>query len=204
MRCWASGGKSYAIPSQPWETLMSDTVVHWSMPGPAFLRGESVTLHPQGEDDVEFILEVLNDPDVWPSMGSYEPISEAQEREWIENADDDGVHLLICAEGERVGTIGLSDIHETWGLGELGYMVAPGAQGNGYATDAGRRLVRYAFEDRRLHKIKANAYGTNPASQRVLEKIGFEKEGVFESHAYVRGEYVDLHRYGLLEDDFDS
>lgn len=173
------------------------------MPGPVFLRGDEVTLHPQGEEDVEFLLELLNHPDVWPSLASYEPTTEAEEREWVENVGDhDGVHLLICADGEPVGTMGLNQIRETWGLAELGYMVAPDAQGNGYATDAGRRLVRYGFEDRRLHKIKANAFGTNPASQRVLEKIGFEKEGVFEDHAYVRGEYVDLHRYGLLAEDF--
>lgn len=173
------------------------------MPGPVFLRGEAVTLHAYKDADVEYLQELINHPDVWPSLSSIEPISESEEREWIENVgESDGVHLLICADGEPVGNVGLNRINETWGLAELGYMIDPEAQGNGYASDAGRRLVRYGFEDRRLHKIKANAFGTNAASQRVLEKIGFEKEGIFEEHAYVRGEYVDLYRYGLLAEDF--
>jgi len=171
---------------------------------PVFLRGDDVTLRPHSEADVQFLWELVNHPEVWPSLMTYEPYTEAQEREWVENAgEDEGTHFLVYAEDDPVGTIGLNGVNETWGLAELGYMIHPDAQGNGYATDAATRLVRYGFEDRRLHKIKANAFGPNEASQRVLEKVGFEKEGVFESHAYVRGEYVDLHRYGVLEDDFE-
>jgi ribosomal-protein-alanine N-acetyltransferase len=168
------------------------------MPGPVFLRGEDVTLHPHGEEDVQFLQRLINDPDVWPSLASFEPVTESEEREWIENNDEDGVTLLICVGDEPVGNIGLNGINEAWGLAELGYMIAPEAQGNGYATDAARRIVRYGFEDRRLHKIIANAYETNSASQRVLEKLGFQQEGVLRDQAYVRGEYLDVIRYGLL------
>lgn len=174
------------------------------MPGPVFLRGEDVTLHPQGDEDVQFLQELINHPDVWPSLSHIDPVTEAEEREWIEDTDRDSVDLLVCADGEPVGTIGLNQLNETWGLAELGYMIAPQAQGNGYATDAARRLARYGFEDRRLEKILANVYETNPASQRVLEKVGFEQEGVLREQAYVRGERLDVIRYGLLAHEFDA
>ncbi|QSG15236.1 GNAT family N-acetyltransferase [Halapricum desulfuricans] len=174
------------------------------MPGPVFLRGEDVTLHPQGEDDVEFLQRLINHPDVWPSLANAEPLSEAEEREWLEDTDSDSVDLLVCADGERVGTIGLSGFNETWGVAELGYMIDPASQGNGYATDAARRLVRYAFEDRRLHKVIANVYESNPASQHVLEAVGFQQEGVLREQAYVRGERVDVIRYGLLASEWDN
>jgi RimJ/RimL family protein N-acetyltransferase len=174
------------------------------MPGPVFLRGEAVTLRPFAEEDVDFVTELINDPRVWGSLASYRPKTESQEREWIENVGDgEGVHLLICADDQPVGTIGLSDVDETWGVAELGYMVSPDSQGHGYATDASRRLVRYAFGDLRLHKITANAYENNSASQRVLEKVGFQEEGQFRKHAYVRGEYLDVLRYGLLDSEVD-
>lgn len=173
------------------------------MPGPAFLHGEDVTLCVPGEGDIEFLTELVNHPDVWPSLAAYEPRPADEERAFVESlSDSEDVHLLICVDGDPKGIVGLNDVRPTWGLAELGYMLHPDAWGSGYTTDAARRLVRYAFEDRRLHKVKANAFDTNPASQRVLEKVGFSQEGTFREHAYVRGEYVDVHRYGLLAEEF--
>jgi RimJ/RimL family protein N-acetyltransferase len=79
----------------------------------------------------------------------------------------------------------------------------PSAWGNGYATDALREICRYGFDERRLNKVVARAYETNPASNRVLEKVGFEQEGTFRQEAFVRGEFVDIHRYGLLAAEFE-
>lgn len=173
------------------------------MPGSTFLRGERITLRPIESDDAEFLAETINHPDVWGNLSLYEPMSVQQERDWIDHvADEDDVHLLICADGDPVGTIGLNRINTAWGVAEMGYYVHPDAQRRGYATDAARRMVRYAFEDQRLHKVYANVYTHNDASRRVLESVGFQREGVFREHAYVRGERVDVHRYGLLVDEF--
>ena len=175
------------------------------MPGPTFLRGETVTLRPIEAEDAEFLAETINHPDVWPTLAAVDPLSTDDEREWIESiSDDDDIHLLICADGDPVGTIGLNRIHDVWGTAELGYYVHPGAQGNGYATDATRRLVRYAFEDRRLEKVYANVYAGNDASRAVLESVGFQQEGVFRKHAHVRGERIDVYRYGVLAGGFEA
>lgn len=173
------------------------------MPGPVFLHGEDVTLRVPGSADVPFLQELINDPEVWPSLTQYAPTTESQEQEFVESMGENGdVHLLICAEDEPVGIIGLNNVNETWGIAELGYMLTPDAWGQGYATDAARRLVGYAFDQRRLHKVKANAFEPNAASQRVLEKVGFTQEGMFREHAYIDGEYIDIYRYGLLESEF--
>lgn len=65
--------------------------------------------------------------------------------------------------------------------------------------DAVRSLAGYAFDERRLHRVAADVYAPNDASKRVLEKVGFEREGVRRSHAFVEGEHVDVYEYGLLE-----
>lgn len=77
-------------------------------------------------------------------------------------------------------------------------MLAPESWGNGYATDALEAVCGYAFEERRLHKVYATAFETNPASRRVLEKAGFTEEGVLRQEGFAAGRHVDLHRYGLL------
>ncbi|CCQ34716.1 putative acetyltransferase protein [Halorhabdus tiamatea SARL4B] len=175
------------------------------MPGHTFLRGEAVTLRPIEEDDATFLAETINHPDVWPSLGAYKPLNHSQEREWIESlGESDDVHLLVCAEDEPVGTVGLNGINDVWGTAELGYYLHPDAQGNGYARDAAERIVRYGFEDHRLAKVYANVYAGNDASQGVLESVGFKREGVFRDHAHVRGERVDVYRYGLLAEEFDA
>ena len=173
------------------------------MPGPAFLQGESVALHTVEVEDVEFLQETINDPRVREGIMAVEPKNRETEREWIESmGEDDAVHLVVVAEEEPVGIVSLKPPDEVWGRVEIGYMIAPSDWDSGYATEAVALLAGYAFEERRLNKVYATVYETNPASARVLEKVGFEREGVLRKEGFVDGEYVDLYRYGLLADDW--
>jgi ribosomal-protein-alanine N-acetyltransferase len=171
------------------------------MPGPVFMRGNAVTFHPVEEDDLEFLQELINHPDVREGISSTRPVSMADEREWFES-DEEGVQFLVAADGERVGTMSFRATSDEWGTTELAYFFDPGAWGNGYATDAVDRMVEYAFEERRLAKVWARAFAFNDASQRVLEKVGFEQEGRLREQAFARGERVDMLRFGLLADEW--
>lgn len=172
------------------------------MPGPIFREGDRVTLHPVEEGDLEFLQETLNHPEVRPGIAATDPINLEQERDWFESfVEDDSVQFLVCADGERAGTIGLTDVNERSGNAEVGYFYHPDYWGNGYATDALGEVVDFAFGQRRLHKVYARAFAFNDASRRVLEKVGFEQEGLFREQTFADGEYVDVYRYGLLADE---
>ena len=176
------------------------------MPGPAFLRGETVTLRTVEGEDVEFLQETVNNPDVRHGLSATEPISEQAEREWVESVtsgETDDVHLLICVDGEAVGIIGLNDVTDRIGMAELGYWLTPDAWGNGYATDAAQRLTEYAFQERRFHRVYAKVFVGNEGSQRVLEKTGFQREGTLRDHWFRDGRYEDVYIYGLLEGELD-
>jgi RimJ/RimL family protein N-acetyltransferase len=173
------------------------------MPGPTFLDGKEVALRPPEEEDVEFLQRNMNDPRVRRPLGATTPVSASDEAEWVEEANDEGMSLLICVEGDPVGTIGLSDILETWGRAEVGYWLTPAAWGEGYATEATALLVEYGFDQRRLNKIVAHAFDFNTGSRRVLEKVGFTEEGIHRREAFVNGDFVDVHRYGLLADEYE-
>lgn len=165
------------------------------MPGPVFLRGDSVTLHPIGPDDAPFLARVVNHPDVRAGIAQTEPTSVTDEREWIERIGDhtpDGFRLLVCAEEEPVGTIGSLEAAPHWGTVQIGYAFAPDHWNHGYATDAVRQVVAYAADELRYEKITARVFETNPASARVLEKSGFDEEGILRRHVTVDGERVDL------------
>ena len=74
----------------------------------------------------------------------------------------------------------------------------------GYATDATRTACDYALHERGFDKVTGQVYVHNDASRRVLEKVGFEREGVHRNEAFLDGEYVDVAYYGLLPADFEG
>jgi RimJ/RimL family protein N-acetyltransferase len=173
------------------------------MPGPVFLDGERISLRTPEEEDVEFLQRNINDPRVRHPIGTVAPMSASDEEEWVDGANDEGVSLLICVGEDPAGTIGLSDINELWGCAEVGYWLTPKAWEKGYATAATKLLVEYGFDQRRLNKVLAHAFAFNAGSRRVLEKVGFSEEGIHRAEAFVNGEFVDIHRYGLLADEYE-
>jgi RimJ/RimL family protein N-acetyltransferase len=174
------------------------------MPGPVFIEGERVTLRPLEKEDLEFCVEHLNDPDVRRGLAGGDPLNSHQEEEWFEgtNEDDSTVVLAVAVDGAIAGTAGLHDLNERFGTAELGYWLAPDFHGQGYATEAAELVVDYAFAERRPHKVYAHIFEFNDASRCVVEKVGFEREGVHREEAYLQGDYVDIERYGLLEQEW--
>jgi RimJ/RimL family protein N-acetyltransferase len=177
------------------------------MPGPTFLEGEQVSLATVEDEDVSFLHETVNDPAVRDGLSFVRPQSEATEREWVDSVtgqETDDVHFLICVDDDPVGIVGLNHVTPTTGNGELGYYLAPDAWGNGYATDAARTIVDYAFAELRLHRVHARAFDDNEPSRRVLETVGFEHEGVMRDHWFRHGDHEDVHVYGLLASEWEE
>lgn len=174
------------------------------MPGPRYRDGDTVTLRTIEEADAEFCQRLVNDPRVRSRLFQSGPTNRAEEHEFIESATEDGANLLVCVDGDPVGTVGYNDVNDVWGTAEIGYMITPSEWGNGYATDALRTLTADAFAERRLHKLYAHVYATNEASARVLEKVGYTEEGVLREEAFAAGERVDVRRFGLLVDEFEG
>ncbi len=96
-----------------------------------------------------------------------------------------------------IGAVGLTST-KRFNRAELGYWIGKPFWGKGYATEAALELVRYGFEEMKLNKISASHMTRNPASGRVMEKLGMEKEGVLKQHALKWDQFVDLAVYGLL------
>ena len=178
------------------------------MPGSTFLRGERVTLRTVEEEDVDFLCDLVNDPDVWPYLNNHPPRNRVTEREFVEErvTDDESVGLLVCVgeDGETpAGTVGLDRATPVDGSTEIGVVLAPEFWGEGYGTEASRTLTTYAFEERRIHRVEAVAVDENAGSCRIWEKLGFREEGRLKEAAYHRGRYMDLLVYAVLEDEWE-
>jgi RimJ/RimL family protein N-acetyltransferase len=88
--------------------------------------------------------------------------------------------------------IGMCGVHPKGGW-ELGYWFGRPFWGNGYATEAGGRVVAFAFDDLSADKLNAGWFHDNPASGRVLEKLGFRRVGQHERSCIARGCAVACH-----------
>ena len=88
--------------------------------------------------------------------------------------------------------------------GELGYWIGEPFRGHGFATEAAGRVVEFGFVDLCLHRIFASYLTRNPASGRVLEKIGMQREGVLRQHARKLGVFEDVCQCGILRSDFEE
>ena len=106
------------------------------------------------------------------------------------------------ATGVLVGNIELDGVDLRRSQAELGYWVRTDRAGRGYASEGAWSMLRYAFETLRLHKVRADVAVGNHKSARVLEKVGFVREGTLREDRMIAGSYLDHWRYGILEREF--
>jgi RimJ/RimL family protein N-acetyltransferase len=84
----------------------------------------------------------------------------------------------------------------------MGYWIGAPYWNRGYATEAARAVLRFAFDTVGLHRIYATHFTRNPASGRVMEKTGMQREGVWREHL-MRGErFEDAVVYGILREEW--
>ena len=138
------------------------------------------------------------------------PYPDGLAEEWIGTheqsfAEGKNINLAITEErsGELIGAIGLTFHHE-YGHAEMGYWIAVSKWGMGYCTEAAREMLRYGFLECGLHRIHAHHFGSNPASGKVMEKIGMKCEGRLRDHIRKWDRYEDAVYYGVLRDEWSG
>lgn len=85
---------------------------------------------------------------------------------------------------------------------ELGYWIGEPYWGRGYATEAARAIVAFGFESWGLHRVTARCFSRNPASARVMQKIGMLHEGRLREHVKKWDRFEDIEFYGILAQDW--
>ncbi|EKG12090.1 hypothetical protein MPH_10801 [Macrophomina phaseolina MS6] len=114
------------------------------------------------------------------------------------------LHYAICVDSECVGTIGLKpgvDVHVR--SAEVGYWLGEAVWGRGIASEATAAFVDWVFENvPHLERLGGSVYSGNGASERVLRKVGFKKEGTLRKAVWKSGVWYDLEMHGLLRDEW--
>ncbi len=114
----------------------------------------------------------------------------------------EGTGARVVAErhgdGTVIGWCSVSRWNPDYRSASLGYCFARAAWGQGYATEAAAALVGWAFDELSLNRVQAETDTRNVASARVLEKLGFVREGTLREDCIVNGEVSDSWVFGLL------
>ncbi len=124
---------------------------------------------------------------------------------WLEDAhpDDPGEWFQLAiatreAPGRLIGDCGFRARGDEPAIADVGFTLDPAAQGHGYATEAVGELLRYLFDDRGKHKVAADCDTRNVASWRLLERLGFQREGELRETYRDAGVWASEYLYGLL------
>ncbi|AKT37275.1 GNAT family N-acetyltransferase [Chondromyces crocatus] len=112
--------------------------------------------------------------------------------------------LTLRDTGELIGTSGLWNWNKQHRWAETGYELTPERWGKGYMPEALRAICGYTFAHTDIHRIEARIDPENTASARVLEKVGFVKEGVMRQNWFFDGRFTDTPVYGLLREDLQA
>ena len=97
-----------------------------------------------------------------------------------------------------IGTVSLYDLVLPYGRGEVGYKFSSEYHHLGYATEAMEKLIEIAFTELKLHRLCARVLEENTPSIRLLEGLGFEKEGICRDYMCLRGTWTDHLQYSLV------
>ena len=174
------------------------------------LKTERLVLRPFAPADAPLVHILAGDKDVASTTRLIpHPYPDGLAESWIDSLPGkyergDGVSFAITLkEGALIGSIGLilslADHH-----GEMGYWIGKPYWNSGYCTEAAAAVLQFAFDTLDLERVYAKYMGKNPASGRVMAKLGMLQEGVLRHHRCKWGAFEDLVVCGILRSEWQT
>jgi RimJ/RimL family protein N-acetyltransferase len=109
----------------------------------------------------------------------------------------------LTAEKQLIGDVGVG-LHENLLQADLGFTLARDRHGQGYATEAVRAVLDRLFTVQGVRRVSAECDARNVASARLLDRLGFTREGFLRSNTFIKGEWTDDLLFGLLSSDWPA
>lgn len=168
------------------------------------IQGEQVCLLKLTEKHLDFISGLECNQEVWAYEEFIETDHDQARDKYVSQMGSSHNHdfvIVISADGESV-PIGIVQIwsyvehRDSW---EIGFGILPEYQGRGYGAEAARLLMHYAFHELNAHKVVGMCNSHNQRSSRLMEKLGFQREGIFKEELKWNGGWHDQYFYSILD-----
>lgn len=165
----------------------------------------SCSLRPWRIEDKADLVRNANSRKVWRNLTHVfpHPYTDEDAETWIAYANNcsPSTHLAIAINGRAVGGIGIiAGDGVSRRTGYFGYWLGEEHWGQGIATAAARAMVKFAVEHFAFVRLEAPVFAWNPASMRVLEKVGFVREGTLTKSIFKDSEVIDSVMYAYTTD----
>jgi len=173
------------------------------------LTGDGVSLRDLGTEDFDDFFAIVGDDRVtsWLAFDSHteqsarKMLGDIIDRSARESRPD---YMLAVTRRDDDRVIGFARIAPSQSQGKLGYAIGADHWGHGYATDAARTMLKFAFGPLALHRVTAAIGPENLASIAVIDRLGFSYEGRLRDHVFTNNAWRDSLLYSLLAAEFTS
>lgn len=173
------------------------------------LQTDRLILRPFTAADADAIVELVGDREIASNTLSIpHPYDRSVAEKWLATHEDAyarGQSVVFAvtdrASGTLIGCVGLV-IERDHRRAELGYWIGVRHWRKGYCTEAAQAVMRHGFDTLGLHRLFAHHLTRNPASGRVMQKLGMRHEGTLHGHVLKWGVHEDLELYGVVKEDY--
>ena len=169
------------------------------------LEGKNVNLRIMEKEDFPLFIEWYSNPEFWGEFAS--PLQRSR-TEMEKVISEPGLYefkdfLIEKKDGAKIGWICFYyALHPMGKTLEVCYSLISSERGKGYCSEAAQIMVDYLFLGKEASCIQAHTHVKNIASQRVLEKVGFKKEGIMRKRSFVRGQWTDMLIFSILREEW--
>lgn len=179
---------------------------------PRFETDRLVVRQIRPDSDVDALFELFADPEVarYTDTGPFTSLDEASEViDWIDGifASRQGMRWALALRDDAdtlIGTAGYNQWHRWNNSAELGYDLAQRYWGQGLMVEALAPILDFGFIQMALNRIEADVTVGNEGSIRVLNKLGFHREGLLRQRGFWKGSYHDVWLFSLLKNETDK
>ena len=169
-----------------------------------------LVLRPFTPQDAAAVQQLAGDPAIAATTVAIpHPYEDGVAEAWIGThqqifEEDHGLVLAVTLKAVRqlIGAISLLSLDRPSRRAELGYWIGQPYWNQGYASEAARAMIAFGFEGMQLNRIYAQHMLRNPASGRVMNKVGMRYEGTLRQHMVKDGQLEDVALYAVIYDDY--
>ena len=172
------------------------------------LKGEKVFLRAIEKEDMEFLREMINNPELERNVVGWSfPISKYEQERWFESQiqNKNNIRYIIEVDRERIGVVTITNID--WKNRKACHGIKlcnDKVKGKGYGTDAVMTIMKYAFEELQLNKLYSTILDYNIPSMNLYKKCGWLVDGVLRESTFKGNQYIDEMAVSILKKDYEE
>ena len=167
------------------------------------LEGNNVNLRVMEKEDIPFYSDLINNAYFGRYIRLVQISKDQLQKRFSEFGDELQIFIIEKKDRTKIGAI-LNFVVKAYPyeLLEIGFFLVPSERKKGYTSEAVKIFIDFLFLSKEIIRIQAVTDERNTASQRVLEKAGFSKEGIIRKMMFIKGEWIDCSLFSILREEW--